>query len=281
MSRVGRTSPRTPKRRSHGPARIAILATAVVLALAGCAAPAGSDGNTEGTGTPAPADAVTLTVFAAASLTGTFTDIADRFEAEHPGLTVALNFAGSADLVSQISEGAPADVIATADSATMATLADDGLLADAGPIVFATNTLEIAVPPDNPAGIRSFADLAQAGLNLVVCAPQVPCGKATAAVATAADVELTPVSEENSVTDVLGKVTSGEADAGLVYVTDVAAAGADILGIPFDEATEAVNEYPIATVSGSARSRLAADFTRFVTGDAGQAVFAEAGFGAP
>lgn len=260
--------------------RMAAATAVAVLALAGCAKSAEQPGSATGSGTTAPA-AETLTVFAAASLTGTFTEIAGQFEAAHPGVTVALNFAGSADLVSQISEGAPADVIATADSATMETLAEDGLLPEAGSVVFATNTLEIAVPRGNPAGIRSFGDLAAPGLNLVVCAPQVPCGAATEIVAAAAGVDLTPVSEENSVTDVLGKVQSGEADAGLVYVTDVEAAGGDVVGVPFDESTAAVNEYPIAGVAGSARARLAADFTRFVSGEAGQTVLAEAGFGAP
>jgi molybdate transport system substrate-binding protein len=266
-----------PLRGARRAARMVSFAAAAVLVLAGCAESADQPGSVTGT---APA-AQTLTVFAAASLTSTFAEIAEQFEAAHPGVTVTLNFAGSADLVSQISEGAPADVIATADGATMAALAGDGLLAEAGSTVFATNTLEIAVPRGNPAGIRSFADLAAPGLNLVVCAPQVPCGAATEAVAEAAGVDLEPVSEENSVTDVLGKVQSAEADAGLVYVTDVETAGGDVLGIPFDESTAAVNEYPIAVVAGSARARLAADFTRLVSGEAGQAVLAEAGFGAP
>ena len=269
-----------------GPAGIAVLAAAGALMLAGCAGTARPAGTGTGPGAATAAADDTLTVFAAASLAGSFTEIADRFEAANTGVTVSLNVAGSADLVSQISEGAPADVVATADTATMATLAEDGLLAGTDPVVFASNTLEIVVPPDNPAGIRSFADLAAPGLALVVCAPQVPCGAATAAVATAAGVDLTPVSEENAVTDVLGKVASGEADAGLVYVTDVTAAGDDVLGIPFAEASAAVNEYPIAVVAGrsrngSAEDRLAADFTRFVTGEAGQAVLAEAGFGSP
>jgi molybdate transport system substrate-binding protein len=259
---------------------MACLAAAAGVFLAGCAGSVAQPGSAAGSGTAAPA-AKTLTVFAAASLTAPLTEIADRFEAAHPGVTVALNFAGSADLVSQIIQGAPADVIATADSATMATLADDGLLAEAGPVVFATNTLVIVVPPDNPAGIRSFADLGAAGLNRGSCAPQVPCGAATVAVAAAAGVELTPVSEENSVTDVLGKVQSAEADAGLVYVTDALAADGAVLGIPFDESTAAVNEYPIAGVAGSARARLAAGFTRVVRGEAGPSVLAEAGFGAP
>lgn len=283
------------------PARRSGSATAVVaasvLALTGCvAAP----------GTAASADRPTLTVFAAASLAGAFTEIADTFEADNPGVTVRLTVGGSADLVSQVVEGAPADVIATADTATMTRLDDAHLLADAGPVVFATNTLEIVLPPDNPAGVGSFADLAAPGLNLVICAPQVPCGAGTAAVAAAAGVRLAPVSEENSVTDVLGKVRSGEADAGLVYVTDVAAAGADVLGLEFAEASAAVNEYPIAVLADSvlanaagtgsppdgsaeagsspedgAPSDLAGDFARFVTGQAGQAILQEAGFGAP
>jgi molybdate transport system substrate-binding protein len=257
------------------------MVTAGLVALTGCAAAGPAPGGETGAEASAPPTDRTLAVFAAASLTGTFTEIAERFETEHPGVAVTLNFAGSADLVSQISQGAPADVIATADSTTMATLVDDGVVAADDAIVFATNTLEIAVPPDNPAGIGSFADLAAPGLNLVVCAPQVPCGAATETVAAAARVDLTPVSEENSVTDVLGKVTSGEADAGLVYVTDIEAAGEKVSGIEFAEADAAVNEYPIARVSGSVQSRLAADFSRFVTGEAGQAVLAEAGFGAP
>lgn len=259
---------------------LATLAT-TALALTGCAA---------GSGTAGAGDTSTLTVFAAASLAGTFTEIAEDFEAANPGVTVRLTFAGSADLVSQVSEGAPADVIATADTATMAELTDAGLVAATGPVVFATNTLEIAVPADNPAGIRSFADLASPGLALVICAPQVPCGATTAAVAAAAGLRLAPVSEENSVTDVLGKVRSGEADAGLVYVTDVAAAGADVLGIEVAESSAVPNEYPIAVLAESAPAEsaqsqttrsVAADFTRFVTGPAGQAILREAGFGAP
>jgi molybdate transport system substrate-binding protein len=248
-----------------------VLLAASVLAMTGCAGSAPS---------PAASSTETVTVFAAASLSATFTELADRFETEHPGVTVALTVAGSADLISQVAEGAPVDVIATADTTTMATLADEGLLAGDA-VIFAGNTLEIAVPPDNPAGITSFADLAAPGLNLVVCAPQVPCGAATTAVADAAGVELAPVSEENSVTDVLGKVRSGEADAGLVYVTDVAGAAGEVLGIEFEESAAAVNEYPIAVLGASAHGELAGEFSRFVTGDAGRAVLAGAGFDAP
>ena len=219
-------------------------------------------------------------MFAAASLTGTFSELAEQFEAAHPGTTVELNFAGSADLVTQITEGAPADVFASADEKNMAKLTDADLVAGE-PVDFATNVLEIAVPPANPAGIETFADLAAPGVKLVICAPEVPCGAATAKVEQASGVTLSPVSEESSVTDVLGKVLSGEADAGLVYVTDVIAAGDAVEGIEFDESAEAVNTYPIAALTDAEASDVAAAFVAFVTGEAGRAVLSAAGFGRP
>jgi molybdate transport system substrate-binding protein len=256
-------------------AAAALAAAAAVLALTGCSAsaapaPTGSPGAPSGS----------ITVYAAASLKGTFTEIATAFEAEHPGATVELTFAGSSDLVTQITNGAPADVFASADEKNMAKLTDADLI-EGEPVDFATNTLEIAVPPANPAGIASFADLAREGVKTVVCAAQVPCGAATVTVETATGVDLQPVSEESSVTDVLGKVTSGEADAGLVYVTDVAAAGDAVTGIDFPESSQAVNTYPIAPVAGSADPDLAAAFTAYVAGDEGRRVLAAAGFGAP
>ncbi|NRG39298.1 molybdate ABC transporter substrate-binding protein [Rathayibacter sp. VKM Ac-2804] len=253
-----------------------LAAGAAVLALAGCSASAAAPAAT---GSPGALSG-SITVFAAASLKGTFTEIAAAFEAEHPGTAIELTFAGSSDLVTQISNGAPADVFASADEKNMAKLADADLIAG-DPVDFATNTLEIAVPPGNPAGVTGFADLARDGVTTVVCAPQVPCGAAATAVETATGVDLRPVSEESSVTDVLGKVTSGEADAGLVYVTDVAAAGDAVTGIAFPESAQAVNTYPIAPVAGSANPDLAAAFTASVAGAEGRAVFAAAGFGAP
>ena len=222
----------------------------------------------------------TLTVYAAASLTAAFEDIAEEFETEHDGVDVELSLGGSSDLVTQIQEGAPADVFASADTANMDKLVADGL-AGAGPEAFATNTLEIAVPPGNPAGIRSFQDLAEPGLALVICAPEVPCGAAAQAVAEVAGVTLDPVSEEQSVTDVLGKITSGEGDAGLVYVTDVAAAGDDVEGITFPESGDVVNTYPIAPVADSDESGLAADFVDLVLGPTGQEIMARHEFGSP
>ena len=251
----------------------------VALALAGCAS------ATPAATTPSPSATVAaldgdITVFAAASLKTTFTDLAESFESENPGTTVALNFAGSSDLVTQIVEGAPADVFASADTKNMTKLTDAALAAS-DPVDFATNVLEIAVPPGNPAGITDFASLAGPDVKLVVCAPEVPCGSATAAVATAAGITLTPVSEESSVTDVLGKVTSGEADAGLVYVTDVTAAGDAVEGLEFDESAEAVNTYPIVALQDSASADVAQAFVDYVAGRAGQDVLRAAGFGAP
>lgn len=253
---------------------LAALAVGILLATAGCSAPA----------SPAPSASATkdslsgsITVFAAASLTKTFGELATKFEAAHPGVTVATSFAGSADLVAQITAGAPADVFASADTRNMAKVST--LVGT--PVDFATNVLEIAVPPGNPARISTFADLAKPGVKTVVCAPAVPCGAATVAVETATGVKLTPVSEENAVTDVLGKVSSGEADAGLVYVTDVKGAGSSVTGIPFAESESAVNTYPIAAIAASKNATVAKAFVDYVTGSVGRAVLAAAGFGAP
>ena len=254
-----------------------LLACALFASLAGCSAGTASDASS---GSPATGPTGSITVFAAASLKSTFTQLADDFEAGNPGTTVHLSFAGSSDLVTQITAGAPADVFASADTTNMSRLQDAGLVAGT-PVDFATNTLQIVVPPSNPASIASLADLAKPGLKLVICAPQVPCGAATKAVEKSAGVVLSPVSEESSVTDVLGKVTSGEADAGLVYVTDVLAAGDKVKGIEFPESSAAVNTYPIATVATSKNEELADAFIASVTGPEGRKVLAAAGFGNP
>jgi molybdate transport system substrate-binding protein len=217
-------------------------------------------------------------VFAAASLKASFTELAKAYEAGHPGTTVTLSFAGSADLATQVSQGAPADVFASADTRNMEKLQQAGLTAGE-PEVFATNTLAIAVPPGNPAGIRAFADLAKPGTRLVLCAPQVPCGAAAAAVEQQTGTDLAPVSEENSVTDVLGKVISGEADAGLVYVTDVRSAAGKVEEVAFPEAGGAVNSYPIAVLSSSRNITAAQAFLELVSSPEGQQVLAGAGFG--
>ncbi len=247
------------------------LALGILLTGAGCAARGPSAAPTK--------DALrgSITVFAAASLTKTFGELATKFEAAHPGVTVATSFAGSADLVAQITAGAPADVFASADPRNMAMVSS--LVGT--PVNFATNVLEIAVPPGNPARIATFADLARPGVKTVVCAPAAPCGAAAVAIENATGVKLAPVSEENAVTDVLGKVASGEADAGLVYVTDVTGAGSSVTGIPFPESSAAVNTYPIATITAGKNATVARAFVHYVTGKVGRSVLAAAGFGAP
>lgn len=259
---------------SRLPKAAAVLLAVALAALAGCAGPAGgSAGAGSGGGK-------TLTVFAAASLKAPFTAIAARFEAQHPGTAVRLSFAGSSDLASQLSQGAPADVFASADARNMAKLSSASLV-EGSPVDFATNVLTIAVPPSNPASVGSFADLARPGVKVVICAAQVPCGAATKTVENETGIAVKPVSEESSVTDVLGKVTSGEADAGLVYVTDVRAAGVKVKEVPFAESARAVNTYPIAAVRTSTNKDLAAAFIAEVTGPGGAKTLADAGFGPP
>ena len=253
--------------------RAAALLLAGSLLLSGCAGDAPSSAS-------ASPDSQELMVFAAASLAGPFEDLARAFEADHPGTTVQLNFAGSADLAGQIQSGAPADVFASADGANMEKVTGEGL-AGSDPAAFAVNTLTIAVPPGNPAGITGFQDLGNPDTQVVICAVQVPCGAATARIAVATGTMITPVSEESSVTGVLGKVSSGEADAGLVYVTDVRAAAGKVEEVAFPEAAEVVNTYPIVRLSQSGEAELADEFIRFVRSDAGQGVLRKAGFGAP
>jgi molybdate transport system substrate-binding protein len=254
-----------------------VVAAAAALLATGCGTGTRDAGDGGTTGDAADGS---ITVFAAASLKESFTELAGAFEQAHPGSEVALNFAGSSDLVTQITEGAPADVFASADAETMAELVEAGLLAGE-PVDVATNTLQLVVPPDNPAGISSLADAARPGVKTVICAVQVPCGAAAAMIEQSAGVDLTPASEESSVADVLGKVTSGEADAGLVYVTDVRAAGDAVRGIPVPEAADAVNTYPVAVLADRPEGATSRAFVEFVAGADGQAVLRAAGFGAP
>jgi molybdate transport system substrate-binding protein len=244
--------------------------------LAGCGGSSG--GSAPSAAPPTAPEARTLTVLAAASLTESFTALETRFETDHPGVDVRLNFAGSSDLAQQIVNGAPADVFAAASDATMKTVTDAGLAAGP-PTVFATNVLEIATAPENPKGIDSFDDLAMPDLKVVVCAPQVPCGAAAEKIEKATGVTLAPVSEEADVKSTLGKVTSGDADAGLVYVTDVAAAKGAVQGVPFPEAAQATTNYPIVVLKDAPQAELAQQFVELVTGGDGQQQLQAAGFG--
>jgi molybdate transport system substrate-binding protein len=214
------------------------------------------------------------------SLKQTFTDIGKQFETDNSGWKVEFTFAGSSDLVTQLTQGAKADVFASADTNNMDKAAKAGLLAG-DPVNFASNTLVIVTPPGNPKKVASFADLAGADLKVVVCAPQVPCGSATKKVEDATKVKLNPVSEESSVTDVLTKVTTGQADAGVVYVTDAIGAGDKVAEVDFAESSVAVNTYPIAVLKGAANADAAKKFVDLVTSEAGQKVLSAAGFAKP
>jgi molybdate transport system substrate-binding protein len=231
-----------------------------------------------GCGSSSPAGEII--VFAAASLKNTFTEIGERFRAENPGTSIEFNFAGSSDLVTQLTQGAPGDVFASADTTNMDKAAHAGLLAG-DPANFASNTLVIAVAPGNPKRISSFADLARPGLSVVTCAQQVPCGSATQKVEQATSVTLNPVSEESSVSDVLNKLTTGQADAGLVYVTDAKGAGDKVTAVPFPESADAVNTYPIAVLKQSENPDLATKFVDLVTAEGGQEILRQAGFAKP
>jgi molybdate transport system substrate-binding protein len=219
----------------------------------------------------------TLVVFAASSLTGTFTQLGKDFEASHPGVTVKFSFAGSDVLASQIVAGAPADVFAAASDKTMKTAA-----ADAGkPTVFVKNELEIAVPKSNPAKISKLADLGNKKNKVILCAPAVPCGAAAIKALAAAHVKVTPVSQETDVKAALTKIELNEADAALVYRTDVKSAMGKVLGINFPEATSAINSYPIATLTHAPQPALASQFVALVLSSTGSQVLTQAGFDKP
>lgn len=232
------------------------------------------------TGCGSDSSSPSLTVFAAASLKAVFTEIGARFEADSPGTDVAFNFAGSSELATQLTQGARADVFASANTAQMDKVADAGLLA--GPAVrFAANSLVIVTAPGNPKQITSFADLARPDLDVVVCQRPVPCGSAARRIEDSTHVQLHPVSEEPDVTDVLDKVRTGQADAGLVYVTDARTAGDAVTTVRFPEAAGAVNVYPIAVLNDSPQSGLAQRFVELVTGPQGQDILLRHGFAKP
>jgi molybdate transport system substrate-binding protein len=250
--------------------KAAAVALALPLALTACG---GSSSDDKGTA------AKTLNVFAAASLTETFQQIGKAFQASHPGVTVKFNFGGSSALAQQINQGAPADVFAAASPATMKTVTDAG--GAASPTTFVRNRLEIAVPPSNPAKITSLKNLADKKFKVVLCAAQVPCGAAATKALTGANLKVTPVSLEQDVKGVLTKVELGEADAGLVYKTDVNTAGGKVKGIDFPEAATAINAYPIAVLKDAPQPALAKEFTSLVTSVQGMRVLTAAGFEAP
>lgn len=254
-----------------------------LAAVAACSLLLAACGSNDNTTAEAPStgsdstEAVELTVFAAASLNKAFSDIAAEFEQEHPNVSVKFSFEGSSTLVDQIAQGAPAHVFASADEKNMNRATDEQLVGEAKE--FATNVLTLIVPAGNPANITGLDDSLD-GARLVVCAPGVPCGNATETLADNLGVELKPVSEEQKVTDVRGKVEAGEADAGLVYTTDAKAAGDAVEVIEVKGADQVVNRYPIALTNAGKDVEAAQAFIDWVLSAKGQAILADYGFGA-
>ena len=235
--------------------------------------------STEASATPAVQGDVT--VFAAASLTAAFTEIGDAFKVGNPDANVVLNFAGSSDLVTQITEGAPADVFASADLDNMTKVSDASLNA-AEPVVFATNIAEIIVGAGNPEGVTGVDDLADpTDLIVVQCASEVPCGAYAERIYANAGIKVTPASLEENVKAVVTKVALGEADAGIVYATDVTAAGADAEGVEIPADINVVAEYPIAPLAEAPNANGAQAFIDFVLSDQGQKILASFGFLGP
>ncbi len=240
-----------------------ILGVAAAVLLAGCGS----------TGTPSTSGEIT--VFAAASLTESFTRIGKDFEAANPGVKVTFNFAGSSALAQQINQGAPVDVFASAAPANMKQVTDTGA------VTFARNRLAIAVPAGNPGKVTGLAAFGKAELKIALCAEQVPCGTAAKKVFDTAGIKAAPDTLEQDVKAVLSKVSLGEVDAALVYRTDVRAAGGKVEGIEFPEAEQAVNDYPIAALAKAPNSAGAKAFVDYVLSDKGRAVLSGAGFEVP
>jgi len=258
----------------------AALTGLTVAGLVGCGGgndPAGSLPSTapSGSGVTGP-----VTVFAAASLTESFTRIGKDFEAANPGTKVTFNFAGSSALATQINQGAPADVFASAAPANMKTVTDAGN-GEGTPTTFVRNQLVIAVANGNPKNIRGLSDLAKPDVKVALCAEQVPCGAAAKKVLSAAGVSLTPVTLEQDVKAALSKVKLGEVDAALVYRTDAKAAASDVDAVEFPESSSAINEYPIVALKNAPNRAGARAFINSVLSDKGKAVLTQAGFQTP
>lgn len=243
------------------------LAVAVVVILAGCAA-----GPTD--------SASTVTVFAAASLTDAFEELAAAFEQARPGSDVVLNLAGTQTLAAQLSEGAPADVFAAADSRHMAAVEERGLI-EGQPRTFAGNRLAIAVEPGNPLGISGLSDLADPDLVVVLPEAEVPAGAYARDALSRAGIEVTPASLEPDVRAAQAKVSLGEADAAIVYTSDVAAADGRVTGVAIPDDVNVDATYPIAVVAGAPNREAAASFWAFVLGDEGREILADHGFTTP
>src|SRR5215467_3911255 len=251
------------------------IAALTAVAVAGCSSSSSSSPNSTSS---SPATG-TITVFAAASLTGAFTQIGKQFEAAHKGDTVKFSFGPSSGLATEITSGAPADVFASASPKNMQEVVSAGDASN--PQNFVKNTMEVAVPPNNPAKVTSVNDLAKKSVKVALCQPQVPCGAVAAEVFKNAGITVKPVTLQPDVKSVLTQVELGNVDAGMVYVTDVLAAGSKVKGVTIPASDNASTLYPIATISSSKHTSVAQAFMSYVLSPAGQQVLTAAGFQKP
>ncbi|WP_430377612.1 molybdate ABC transporter substrate-binding protein [Streptomyces sp. B1-3] len=270
---------RSVRTRSRRSVQVAALGAAALLALSACSSSddsssAKSGASQSGSGTKVSGD---ITVFAAASLKESFTTLGKDFEKAHPGTKVTFSFGGSDSLAASITGGAPADVFASASPKTMKVVTDAKDNADA-PATFVRNQLEIATLPGNPDKVTSLKDLTGKDLKVVLCDKTVPCGAAAEKALTASKLKLTPVSYEEDVKSALNKVVLKEADAAVVYRTDVRAAGDKVEGVEFPESADAINAYPIALLKESKNTETAKAFIALVRSAEGQKVLTAAGF---
>ena len=283
----GRTDLRSGAPRRRRITLVTLVCALVALLVAACSSSSSSTAAAPSS-TPAAAGSAsaagkvsgTVVVFAATSLTDAFDKIGAQFEAANPGVTVKFNYNGSSSLATSITQGAPADVFASAAPANMKTVTDASL-ASGTPKIFAANTGEIMVEKGNPKNIKSVSDLANPAIKVVVCAPEVPCGAVATAIFKNAGVTVKPVSQETNVGGVVTKITLGEADAGIVYVTDVKANEGKATGVAIPANQNDVTEYPIAELKDAPNATGAAAFMSYVLGSQGQQVLASFGFQPP
>ncbi|PNG21966.1 molybdate ABC transporter substrate-binding protein [Streptomyces cahuitamycinicus] len=266
-------------RRVRRPLQGAAVGAAALLALSACS-PSGSDSSAKPGSSGPGALSGEVTVFAAASLKESLTTLGERFEKEHPGTEVTFSFGGSDSLAASITGGAPADVFASASTRTMKIVTAAGA-ASGTPSAFVRNRLEIATLPGNPHRVTSLRDLAAPDLKVVLCDKEVPCGAAAQKALDASRLNLTPVSYEQDVKAALTKVELKEADAALVYATDVRAAGDKVEGVEFPESADAVNDYPIALLKDAPNAEAARAFIALVRSAEGRKVLSGAGFLTP
>ncbi|WP_316764925.1 molybdate ABC transporter substrate-binding protein [Streptomyces herbicida] len=267
-------------RRTRRMLQVAGAGVAALLALSACSSSddsSDSSARSDASTSASPKLSGTVTVFAAASLKESFTTLGKEFEKQHPGTKVSFNFGGSDTLAASITSGAPADVFAAASPKTMAIVTDKKDAATT-PATFVRNQLEIATLPGNPDKVASLKDLTKSSLKVVLCDKTVPCGAAAQKALDAGSLKLTPASYEEDVKSALNKVVLKEADAAVVYKTDVKAAGDKVEGVEFPESAKAINDYPIALLKNADNAAAAKEFIALVQSAEGQKVLSEAGF---